>query len=414
MNCLDTAVFPKVVAVTLCGVVVTCVAHCAILTVGNTADSGAGSLRQTIGDANEGDQIVFATNLARQTIFLTSGELLVSKSLQIAGLGAEKIAIARSPLESVPSFWVFNFTSGTSLVSGLTISNGVGGIHNSTDLTLENCDISQNRGVGLNGGGPMTVQGCTLSRNRGVGLNLIGYGSRAALINCTIAENAGGGVAHKSDTGHLSLLNCTVVGNSGSTLVQTVTAAILWQYGSMDLKNTIVAGNTSSVDLGVGSLTEGESFSSGHNLLGSIMTQRTVGWTDTDLFSVSAENLKLGALAVSRGTTPTMVPQSGSPVIDAGDPAGAPLTDQRGIKRPTGLGVDIGACEFTLAEARAASNQRVRLTFSGVSGAQYRLQESGDLVAWRSTTNRLSAVQGFVTFEVEMGDAQRFFRTAEE
>jgi hypothetical protein len=382
--------------------------------VGNTADNGAGSLRQAIADAGEEDQIVFATNLAGHAIFLTSGELLVSKSLQIKGLGAEKIAVARSPLESVPSFWVFTFINGTSIVSGLTISNALGGVRNITDLTLENCNISQNSGAGLSGRGRMTVQGCAFSRNGGVGVNLSGYGSRASLINCTIAENAGGGVVHTSDTGQLSLLNCTVVGNSGSTFMRSVTVALLWQYGSLDLKNTIVAGNTSTDDMGVGSVTECENFSSGHNLLGSVITQRAVGWTDTDLFSVSAENLKLGALAVSRGGTPTMVPQNGSPAIDAGDRPGAPETDQRGIKRPNGPGVDIGAAEYTLAEATVASNQRIRLNFSGVPDAQYRLQESSDLVSWSSRTNRLPAVQGFVTFEVEIGDAHRFFRTVAE
>src|SRR5713101_4521482 len=64
------------------------------LTVLNNLDSGAGSLRNTIKDANSGDTIVFAPSLAGQTITLTSGELAFSKSLDIEGPGPGLLAIS--------------------------------------------------------------------------------------------------------------------------------------------------------------------------------------------------------------------------------------------------------------------------------------------------------------------------------
>src|SRR5262245_11051014 len=63
------------------------------LTVTSTADSGAGSLRAAIADAQSGDQIVFDHDLSGQTITLTSGELAITKNLDIEGLGADQLIV---------------------------------------------------------------------------------------------------------------------------------------------------------------------------------------------------------------------------------------------------------------------------------------------------------------------------------
>src|SRR5262245_54361620 len=64
------------------------------LTVLNTLDSGAGSLRDVIGHAKSGDMIVFAPSLDGQTITLTSDELAITKSLHIEGPGASLLTIS--------------------------------------------------------------------------------------------------------------------------------------------------------------------------------------------------------------------------------------------------------------------------------------------------------------------------------
>ena len=51
---------------------------------------------------------------------------------------------------------------------------------------------------------------------------------------------------------------------------------------------------------------------------------------------------QLGSLGNYGGPTLTKLPKVGSPVINAGDPTGAPGTDQRGLPR-TAPTVDIGA-----------------------------------------------------------------------
>src|SRR5262245_28675487 len=55
------------------------------LTVLNNADSGLGSLRDTIAAAQNGDTIIFDPSLDGQTISLTSGELAINQSLSIRG-----------------------------------------------------------------------------------------------------------------------------------------------------------------------------------------------------------------------------------------------------------------------------------------------------------------------------------------
>src|ERR1700748_1298131 len=69
----------------------TCIsAYANIITVTNTNDSGSGSLRQALVDANDGDTINFAVT---GTIGLTSDELPVNKSVTISGPGVDVLAV---------------------------------------------------------------------------------------------------------------------------------------------------------------------------------------------------------------------------------------------------------------------------------------------------------------------------------
>ena len=67
-------------------------AHAATITVANTNDSGAGSLRQAISSAAAGDTISFAASVTG-TITLNTGELAISHDLTIQGPGANVLAI---------------------------------------------------------------------------------------------------------------------------------------------------------------------------------------------------------------------------------------------------------------------------------------------------------------------------------
>src|SRR5262249_44351261 len=64
------------------------------LTVLNNADSGPDSLRAAIAAARDGDTIDFDPGLRGQTITLTSGELLIDKTLDIEGPGAADLTVS--------------------------------------------------------------------------------------------------------------------------------------------------------------------------------------------------------------------------------------------------------------------------------------------------------------------------------
>src|SRR5207247_9210071 len=122
------------------------------ITITNTNDSGPGSLRQALADANDGDTIEFAVS---GTIGLTSGELLVVKNITISGPGAENLALNGNAKSTV-----FHIAPGeTVTITGLTNTNGYtsgfgGGIdeHNAS-LTLNNCTVTANNGSSFEGGG---------------------------------------------------------------------------------------------------------------------------------------------------------------------------------------------------------------------------------------------------------------------
>ncbi|MDR9404951.1 MAG: hypothetical protein RI580_16100, partial [Halothece sp. Uz-M2-17] len=97
----------------------------ATLTVSNTSDNGAGSLRQAIIDANSAsgaDIINFDGSLSGGTITLTSGQLEITDDLTINGLGEDQLTI-----DADGNSRVFNIDgSGTVAVTleGLTITGG--------------------------------------------------------------------------------------------------------------------------------------------------------------------------------------------------------------------------------------------------------------------------------------------------
>src|SRR5256886_6316604 len=145
-------------------------AHAAIIPVTNTNDSGPGSLRQALAVADNGDTID-ATGISG-AISLTSGELLVDKSVTINGAGADVLAIDGNMISRV---FRIPFSGETVTISGFTIRNGHagttgGGIDNENNaiLTITNCTVSSNTaglGGGVFNGGTLTIASTTISRN---------------------------------------------------------------------------------------------------------------------------------------------------------------------------------------------------------------------------------------------------------
>ena len=100
------------------GVWVASAAHAATNTVSTLADNGAGSLRQAIADAGDGDAIAFAVT---GPIALTSGELVITNSVTILGPGATSLAISGNSASRV--FFIGNPAASVA-ISDLTIRDG--------------------------------------------------------------------------------------------------------------------------------------------------------------------------------------------------------------------------------------------------------------------------------------------------
>ena len=313
--------------------------NCGPTVVTSSNDSGAGSLRAIINSACPGSTITFDTSQIAGPITLTSGELLLNKSLTFQGPGANLLTIQRSAAVGTLLFSIFTILDPTvtTNISGLTLSNADsnsngGAINNRGALTVSGVTLSSNHTTA--GGaaifntstGTVTLQNSTLSGNRSdIWAAIYNQGTTATITNNTFTGNTNQqnnpGAAIYSDSNSVTnVTNCTVSQNTGQG------GAVFQNSGGVagrvNLRNSIVSGNTGGDTSGVTDL--------GNNLIGG-----------TPL---------LAPLANYGGPTQTMALLPGSPAINAGTSTGAPATDQRGISRVGA--VDIGAFEsrgFTIA-----------------------------------------------------------------
>jgi hypothetical protein len=248
----------------------------ATLTVTNTNDSGAGSLRQAIADAASGDIITFDTAggfATPQTITLTTGELLINKSLTINGPGASQVTVSGNNASRV----FFIETGNTVTLDGLTVSDGNGlgaypsgsggagifngdggGIFNEGALTVTNSTVSGNSSDANGGGirsafsGTLTLTNCTVSDNSALG-NGGGIHNTAGTVtvtNCTVSDNSGfitGGGILNIDAGTVTVTNCTVSGNITETPVDGgLGGGIINFDGTVTVTNSTISGNSAS------------------------------------------------------------------------------------------------------------------------------------------------------------------------
>jgi Chlamydia polymorphic membrane protein (Chlamydia_PMP) repeat len=380
----------------------------ATITVTNTNDSGAGSLRQAIADAHNSDTVRFGVT---GVITLATGELLVDKSIIISGPGSDNLTI-----DANYSSRVFHVSGGvTATVSGLTITNGSangtdlyggGGIYNDhSTLALSNCMLSGNYGEYgggsiYNGNATLVVDGCTLSGNYapGAGGAIFNDGSNGSatltVTNSTISGNHsarpggagnGGGIFNDGSYGSatLTVINSTFSDNFANTAGPSGGGAIYnyGQFGSATLTVTSSTFSGNSAYYGAGVHNDGIYGSATATIRNTIFNRGALGANVYNYFSGSVSSLgynlidddgsgfltatgdqintdpMLGPLQDNGGPTFTHALLPGSPAIDAGKNFTADTTDQRGpgflrtfdyasvANAAGGDGTDIGAFE---------------------------------------------------------------------
>ncbi|HEX3624152.1 MAG TPA: choice-of-anchor Q domain-containing protein [Verrucomicrobiae bacterium] len=234
-------------------------ARAAVDTVTTTADSGPGSLRDTIAAAASGDTINFAPGLSGQTIYLTSGELFIGQNLTIDASAGILPPIA---IDGGNNSRVMEIGSGSSVnLNTIAVTNGYvsddsgGGVlldDPTSSLTATNCAFCSNSGS--YGGaiacfGTVTLNNCSVTRNSAsiFGGGIYGYAGGITLNNCTLSENSvanGGGGGIDSEFCTLALNNCTVSSNDATAFGGGIYAEDESQ-GSLALTNCVFLGNSS-------------------------------------------------------------------------------------------------------------------------------------------------------------------------
>jgi predicted outer membrane repeat protein len=231
----------------LCAVAIP--AHAATITVTNTNDSGPGSLRQALANANNGDTIDFAVT---GTISLTGGGLLIAKNVTISGPGADQLSIDGNQMDIV--FGVD--PDKTASISALTIRNGQGGIGNVGALTVSNCVISGNSSGGLsnvaNGqastNATLTIANSIVSDNSGPGIfNEAFMASATVTILTTRLTGNGGGIYTTGFEGgtNVTVNNSTISGNSAD-----LGGGIYSYWSPVTIANSTLSGNSAGTSGG--------------------------------------------------------------------------------------------------------------------------------------------------------------------
>jgi hypothetical protein len=230
-----------------------------------------------IAAAQPGDIIRFDQHLHRQTITLTSGELMIDKNLDIEGLGASQLAVSGDHASRI-----FDISSGATVtIAGITMTDGLangsapvvastgGAILNFGTLTLSNDVLSHNQAIGdastlvlgefgrgLAGGlanlgtGPLTISSCAFISNLALGADgSTGQGDGSAVGGAFLSGM--GSFATGIVTDSLFAGNVAQAGSHGSGNGATAAGGALENTGALTVSgctfsdNQAIGGNDS-------------------------------------------------------------------------------------------------------------------------------------------------------------------------
>lgn len=321
-----------------------------------------------------------------------NGDLDLNADITIRGAGAGRTIVDGGGIDRVfetgPAVDAhlidLTITGGDSTAGGSQEIDLGGGILNKSGITLDRVELTGNTADG--GGGmfsiPLTspvvrdslITGNTATEGGGLRID-----SGATIVNTTITGNRlvtippeslarkpvgivvplvdeisgyGGGIDHRGGA-LLTIVNSTITANHaikgggglGAGQAYSPVSEDL-PLGHVELRNTIIAGNTSASGP-LDCRTDQVRFDSlGHNVDtdGSCFLDGPADRPRTDPL--------LAPLSDNGGPLRTQALRPGSPAIDAADAAACPKADARGVARPQGAGCDIGAFEAVPAPRR--------------------------------------------------------------
>ena len=243
-----------------------------IIMVTNGNDSGPGSLRQALAEANDGDTINFDPSVNMVT--LTTAELVITKSVTISA-SPQSVTVQRAI--QAPEFRIFHVMPGHSVeINGLTISgghitgdNGGGILNDNSTLTMAHCTVlgnaivsasASNFGGGIHNSGTMTLNQVIVNNNNanwggsgggvpsGGGISNTGI---MIIIDGTVESNRGatwlwsGGGIYNSNTGMMTITGSTISNNqTGNPGHFGAYGGGIVNYGTLTIQDSTVSGNT--------------------------------------------------------------------------------------------------------------------------------------------------------------------------
>jgi predicted outer membrane repeat protein len=353
-----------------------------LLEVETTADSGPGSLRQTIADAPAGATILFETGLG--PVLPLDSQIVLDKAVVIRGPRAP----AEIVLDGLDGSRVFRVAAGIDVTlerfrlrrgratgGGAILNDGGtlrvdhctiqdssagtgagGGIHNNSDGVLTVRDTTFTGNDATLGGAidawsaaGTTIERCTFDGNQASYSGGAIRGGGFHVVNTTFSDNRasnGGAIAADATDlfGVAEIAFSTFGGNSA-----TNGGAILvgGEAGHLILRASILSGNSApngpDLRFDVDNIGEGD-----HNV---IAVPPNYWFSDGVNGNLIGTTVTLAALADNGGATRTRMPASGAVSVDLVPAArcdgldGALGEDQRAIPRPSGDACDAGAVE---------------------------------------------------------------------
>jgi hypothetical protein len=360
------------------------------LTVTTNADSGAGSLRAALTTANAtADDVEIDFNAGLGTITLVTALptygpaapqtlTLKGNGVTVAGCGGCDVLSASATATSltVDSITITGGASGIDVAGGgtaITLTNSTlsgqanEGLSTSAGaITVANSSITGAGGTGVDsGGGPITVSGSAVTGSGNDGID----NAAASTVNVSGSTVSGSGNdAIGSGNGSTVTVTDSTIANSGNTAMAT----------GNDSTYKLAYDTFTGSGGGFGQVTGGTAVSA--TIFGTVLSAPSAGSTDCAFGAAStvtsqgynyasdatcsftqptdkqsAADPMLGALGANGSVGQTMVPKTGSPLIDAIPSAAcktglasAVTADERGITRPQGSGCDIGAVEVAV------------------------------------------------------------------
>lgn len=232
-----------------------------------------------------------------------------------------------------------------------------GGVYAYKKATLTNCTVNGNSttGTGGSGGGIFAnttalITNCAItnniSKNHGGGAHIV---SGATLINCTISKNtateSGGGLRGYNASTNITTVNCTISGNVAKNGGGIYTSGSIEVYGCIVAGNYITDGSASEIFMAGDWPVQAPTAANHYSIIG------VASGSLSDIIETESKYIGgVGSSLIGKLSNGVIMPLENSiakdGVLDTSGWPVVPANDQRGISRPQGAKLDIGAVEL--------------------------------------------------------------------